>query len=548
MYIPINFLASALDCANLEISGALDDAIEIDIINSGSDNAQIQFIIPDTKSLRFNISGGSTSTAKLLLVGGGGRADQFQPDGGGSSTGGGGAGQVIFQDITLQPGVPYFISSSATGGTQANTTGGSSTFIENYVGPEVNWTKLTAVGGDGNSVANGFDGGDSGDGFSGGLGSSNEAGGGGAGSTSNGQDYQIPPGFPGQRDGGDGGDGYTIPAPYNQNIVALGTKIAGGGPGDSVDDAAGSYATGVGSDNYGNGASGDNGGNNNGNNGVACIWIPIKSCAIAPTGSIALPNPETTPFSMVGGDIVGTFTSASQDYKYHIFTSSSAEFNCTGYTNTAKCILVGAGGGGGNSTYRGGGGAGGVAIKRNLELYGTYNVTVGQGRSASNDGQDTVLSYRSNYIPNQIRAIGGGRGASFSESARTGGSGGGGSANASHLTGAGSEQPSVSSGYANYDAYFGNSGGNGDSGTSTHGGGGGAGSAGANGTAGGTGGTGYTLTGEFFPTSVLFATSSIAVGGYSYQVTGYSTQDQSGDGGGNLSSAKSGFACITYPI
>ena len=547
MYIPINFLASSLSCANTQLSGSVipnDHSDNYERIGSGSDDAYFVIRTDVGESVTFNINGGITN-AKLLLVGGGGRADRFNQNPlstSDSSTGGGGAGGVIFQDVTLQPGIDYFMSSSATGGTSANPTGGSSTFIQNYVPDPVDWTQLTAEGGEGNDTSTG---GDSADGFSGGTGLINGAGGGGGGSTGNGEDYQIPPGLPGARDGGDGGDGYTIPSPFNSVAVDLNTKIAGGGPGDSYQNSPGTYASGVGADNYGNGASGAGAGNNNGNPGVAFLFIPISSCELTPTGSIILP--EETP-NAIGGDIVGTFTSSSRDYRYHLFTQESGYLNFnTGSTTEAKMLLVAGGAYGGGVDRAGGGGAGGVAIKRNQPLYGTLKVTAGPaGLTGNTRGRDSVVTSISNYIY-QVRAIGGGRGATFSRVGEDGGSGGGGYGS----TAAGGSINCTDTSFCTADEYYGNDGGNGFvSGISYGGGGGGAGSVGENGgTTTGLGGSGYTLTDEFFPPAVLFSSSSIARGGSRRGLSqGYVSEVNSGDGEGEGSPARQGFVCITYPI
>ncbi len=544
MYIPINFLASSLSCANTLLSGSdipNDHSDNYERIGSGSDDAYFVIKTNVGESVTFNISGGITSQAKLLLVGGGGRSNLYNQNPlnpSDSSTGGGGAGEVIFQDIELQPGINYFMSSSATGGTSANPTGGSSTFIQNYVADPVNWIQLTADGGQSNNQSTG---GDSGNGFSGGTGNIGTAGGGGAGSTGDGQDRDG-------NDGGDGGDGYTIPSPFKSVVVDLGTKIAGGGPGDSYQNFPGSYASGVGVDNYGNGGSGAGAGNDNGNPGVAFLFIPINSCEIAPTGSIVLP--EETP-NAIGGDIVGTFTSSSRDYKYHIFTQETGYLNFqTGSTTEAKMLLVAGGAYGGGVARAAGGGAGGVAIKRNQPLYGTLKVTAGPaGASGNTRGRDSVVTSISNYIY-QVRAIGGGRGATSGRAAEDGGSGGGGFG--STYGAAGVSINCTDTLFCTADEYFGNNGADGATvgGTLYGSGGGGAGSVGEiGGTTTGLGGSGYTLTTEFFPPSALFTSSSVARGGSRRGLNqGYVSEVNSGDGEGEASPARQGFVCITYPI
>lgn len=192
MYIPINFLASNQSCGQIEISGSNFDTTTtaFGVVNSGSDNAHFWIRCDNQESLTFNISGGSVQS-KLLLVGGGGYSEGFNVNPlnpSDSSTGGGGAGEVVFKDINLQPGITYFMSSSAIGGRSTSQIGGESTFIENYVADPIYWIQHTVVGGDSNTNQTG---GDSGNGFTGGSGIGSgtiSAGGGGAGSTADGQD------------------------------------------------------------------------------------------------------------------------------------------------------------------------------------------------------------------------------------------------------------------------------------------------------------------------------------------------------------------------
>lgn len=527
MYIPINFLASSLSCANVEISGStIPDGVEFNIIGSGSDDAQLEILVPVNSSLTFNITGGSTSNAKLLLVGGGGV-------GGDLGLGGGGAGEVIFQDVTLEPGITYFISSSAFGGNSTNPNGGSSTFIENYVSDPVNWRQYIAQGGDGDDTNN--DGGTSGNGFVGGSGNAG-AGGGGGGSTSIGLDATR---ITNVDYGGDGGSGSIIPYPYD-SVVDSGNAIAGGGPGTTNTPAYnGSYAQGVSPFAYGNGGS-----DGDGRAGVSCIWIPIKDCSEIPTGSIILPNTES--FEAIGGDIVGTFTSSSIDYKYHIFKNDGFFNTISGSKSEAKVVIVAGGGRGGGE---GGGGAGMVTIKRNLTLYGTYECEVGNSGSAGQRAPASTLTSLSNYLLSpQLVSVGGGAGANNITDGVDGGSGGGGYGDTLRV-------PGESIGGTLGSIFYGNDGGAGSgSGAETFygGGGGGAGSAGQKGGPGpdnGYGGTGYNLNEEFFPQGVLFSDQTIAVGGNARFKSGSNPEPYSGGGGhADFDEGAKGFICITYPI
>lgn len=82
------------------------------------------------------------------------------------------------------------------------------------------------------------------------------------------------------------------------------------------------------------------------------------------------------------GGVSGSFTSGSETWMYHEYTSSarlsdtSFSFELTsGYTQNARVILVGGGGGGGSAacTYAAGGGGGGGAV----EVYNDVNMFAG---------------------------------------------------------------------------------------------------------------------------------------------------------------------------
>lgn len=554
MYIPTIFLAGLESCANLQISASNlptssfdgDGDINFGQIGSGSENPYFFVRCDVGEQVYFDIADGLTTQAKILLIGGGGGVDI-------SYNGGGAAGDVIFQDITLQPG-KYLLSSSANPG-DGTTQAGNSYFITNA--DEIDPLKQTwyvAYGGD-NNQTNGYGGNNTN--YGGGAGSSTpgNAGGGGAGSGGNGFNAVT-------TTGGNGGAGTTVGAPFN-TINDISSTFAGGGGGAG----ATGYVDGnpVAFNKLGSGATYDRnpsppGADIAGRPGAAFLFLPIRTCELVPTGSILLDTDE--PFEAIGGTYEGTFVSGSTTYKYHLFTNDSPNLNIfavkRGFTTEAKALLVGGGAGarynlGAGGYYAGGAGAGGVSIKRNMTLYGAYQIEVGSGGAQNQNGAGSYITALSTFVT-YVGAHGGGKGGAIGEAGTDGGSGGGGWATANQ----GEALPSSALGkWGNVDEIYGNDGGQGATiGTAPAvyygGGGGGAGSAGeTGGPSSGAGGSGYILDDEFFPSSVLFASASIARGGNAghYGITP-ATQPYSGDGGQPTApgTGSDGFVCITYPI
>lgn len=190
----------------------------------------------------------------------------------------------------------------------------------------------------------------------------------------------------------------------------------------------------------------------------------------------------TTPAGSLGtyqsagtGGTVFDYSTGGTTYRVHTFYDSDT---FTLNSNTTCDILLVGGGGGAHGGYQspggGGGGAGGVVYYASKSLNsGSYTVNVGAGGvggySDSNSGERTLPTAGGNTsFTGLTTAIGGGRGAGYSNDAGTaGGSGGGGS------------YPDVTAGYAGT-ANQGNAGGTGGSGNQNGGGGGGAGGAGGN--------------------------------------------------------------------
>lgn len=84
------------------------------------------------------------------------------------------------------------------------------------------------------------------------------------------------------------------------------------------------------------------------------------------------------------GGLENVYVSGSQQWGYHIFTSSGNFTVDRGTINEAEVWVVGGGGGGSatSNAINGGGGGGGVAYQSNVRLFGgTYSVTVGAGGS-----------------------------------------------------------------------------------------------------------------------------------------------------------------------
>lgn len=141
------------------------------------------------------------------------------------------------------------------------------------------------------------------------------------------------------------------------------------------------------------------------------------------------------------GGVISDYTSGSDVYRAHIFTSSGT-FNVTAPGNlgdTVEYLVVAGGGGGGGGVYGGGGGAGG--LRTNLSGHpmstnnpsitvstspGSYTVTIGGGGNggagAANDGINGTNSVFSTITSN---GGGGGRGRNQNGPGIPGGSGGG---------------------------------------------------------------------------------------------------------------------------
>jgi hypothetical protein len=559
MYIPTIFFNSAYGCVQPIISGSGNTVTKsngywLGQFTSGSQRYFYIDIAADTTA-SIQIAQGVTSTAKLLLIGGGGKSFPYL----GTSNAGGAAGNVYFGDVSLEPG--NYILKAGRGGYSGsgNTEDGTESSFQR-VNSSLN--PIVAGGGAGFQVTGG-----SNSLYTGGSGilGTQGAGGGGAGSTSNGTNAVQVTNF---SNPGSGGSGSTIPEPFATALWYYydTSLVAGGGGGRSY---SGTNGVSVARDAWGSGGASTS----DGNNGRAVLYIPVGNCQEEPTGSLILPTTES--FQAEGGDYIGTFFSGSVTYKYHLFytpgtqlypynnTTSNQYFRVqNGYTEEAKILLVG-GGAGARVNYdaNGGAGAGQVTIKRNVPLYGIYEIAVGaggnSGQNASNGNTSEFISI-SNYT-NYYNALGGGTGAQVIPTpprvgGQNGGSGGGGSiffsGNWQTLARGLAITPTSPPVYV-ADEYYGNNGGVGlQAGFGYGGGGGGATSAGANS---GAGGSGYTLTGEFFPTNVLFATASIARGGDrggdTTPLRTHTTQQYSGDGAQTYTGgSRGGFICITYPI
>jgi hypothetical protein len=569
MYIPTIFLGAQGGCIDCIISGSsLPPNVTVGNVTSGSD--RYFFIkLEGPSSIEFDIEGSVTNNAKLLLVGGGGYKDSTII----GLLGGGAAGSVIFQDISLQPN-RYFLSSSY-GGSSGQNTGGSARFIVPYDEPDpLKRTEIIANGGGPNEGGN--LGGDN-DFFTGGTAISaagTPGGGGGAGSTSNGGNARVTTGTPNSSTGGNGGSGSVIPAPFSD---VVGYSIVGiGGVGEGSIDGTLPH----GSPNaWGNGGSSTLQLSDNGNNGIAVLFIPITGCT---TSSV-----EDEDFYAEGGT-EGTFFSGSVQYKYHVFTGGNQQrlFHVKqGYTQEAKTLIVAGGAGSSTFTYKdnsdrciqtgGGAGAGGLAITENVVLFGP-NIVAGVGGGGLKFANGSNSTLKTSYINStNLTLTGGGRGAydsrgSHSPStglANNGGSGGGGLFGIDLSGGLGT-------------AGQGNNGGDGKSGglfqqMQAGGGGGGRGSAGSNADfagppvvyTGGAGGSGFNLSStifSFLTGSVYTSRPDIAIGGSGssgfYDSTagtctaaplrpnGSQANDGSGANPVNNASGNDGIVVITYPI
>ena len=203
-------------------------------------------------------------------------------------------------------------------------------------------------------------------------------------------------------------------------------------------------------------------------------------------------QPPPPPVGMTAsGGIVHDFSSGSDIYRAHIFTSTGV-FNVTApgdFDDTLEYLVVaGGGGGGGNSGSNGGGGGGAGGLRTNLTGHPkagaaypvpafptSYTVVVGAGGGINASPSAGINGSKSEFYPTPqsypsttfIRSVGGGAGGYGSTAGQTGGSAGGGAAPTSSIV-PGNAQPDP-----NHPQPAGNAGGHGNSNGSRAGGGGG---------------------------------------------------------------------------
>lgn len=179
--------------------------------------------------------------------------------------------------------------------------------------------------------------------------------------------------------------------------------------------------------------------------GGTCFKFGRKSSVKA--GNV---NPTTS------GGTVSTKTISGDEYRIHKITTVGDTTFDAGSLNTEFDILIVAGGGGTRSNDgSAGAGAGGLVYAENIQLQGTYTVTVGDGGAGadnSGDGQAAPDGENSTF-GSKLTAIGGGGGGNKNGGSSDGGSGGGGGQNSGEYGSA--LQPgtnSLSNGNVVYDA------------------------------------------------------------------------------------------------
>ena len=216
-----------------------------------------------------------------------------------------------------------------------------------------------------------------------------------------------------------------------------------------------------------------------------------------------------------GGNIITT----DGTYWYHAFTSTGVFTPISSLT--ADVLSIGGGGAGGRGGGGGGGGGGGELDYTNQSLTAqAYTVTIGAGGSAGSPYSPTNGNTTS--FSSLVTSLGGGRGASGSQTAGNGGSGGGGGNDYPTAgTASGSNTFAGGAGYTGGAPYNGA-------------GGGGATAVGAAGTSGsgGNGGAGYTLSSIYpYLTTLLSPMTVVASGGGGAVQNGTGQNTQPGTGG-----------------
>ena len=136
-------------------------------------------------------------------------------------------------------------------------------------------------------------------------------------------------------------------------------------------------------------------------------------------------------FAASGGDVVSTYTSGPNTYKYHQFTTSGT-FQVLSGAKGIEYMIIGGGGGGG--TLGGGGGAGGYLTGTFTASVGSYGIVIGGGANGGSQGAPGGTGTNTTALG--FTAYGGGGGGSHtsggtSVAGTSGGSGGGSGDNAS---------------------------------------------------------------------------------------------------------------------
>ena len=269
MYIPTMFYALGSCVRALPTGSVTPTGVTLGTVTDGT-NSWNYIEVEQGHHAYIEVDFGTTEEARLILIGQGGQATSSLGEGGGA------AGDVIIQDVALQPG-QYYMSASDDGGDI--TIGGSSAFRTDFADSADNVVFL-ALGGNESDNQNGgrntnFIGG------TGDIQGGQQGGGGGAGSTSSGGNTIEEPGPQVGAQGGQGGSGSVIPSPFNNAFPgSFGSYVAEGGPGGDPGDL-GAAAQGIGlGGKYGDGGFVSNiptpGENVNRGESRAFLFIPIS--------------------------------------------------------------------------------------------------------------------------------------------------------------------------------------------------------------------------------------------------------------------------------